>query len=541
MDTINQNNPPQTLPANFDFNQDSTSNTNQGNTTPPKTLPANFDFSQEQTPINKTSTGVGFFKDVGNFLFPIVGDVYNDVTGKSNKSVLQQVGDLGLSALPFIPGLGEVGEGARAVEGAGMLAKVAEALRTANPVVKGALTGYGAGVASNLSQGKDIMGSFAPNVTNVLSTVLGAGAPYAMGKFSDVIKGMAGLTPDIENELIKNVTPEEAKSYLNAVKERGVNLRAPTAVDVATNQFDTAAEQITKARQAAGKAVGDAKLAVGQQPVDMTQLKTVVDDFHNEVQDRYGISLAQDKKGNIIAIKDPISVRVVPSSVQDRIITVAKQLNSLQDGTLANASDVAANISDLVDYSGKELYGSHNDPLEGLIKKVDGALRSTINKTSPQMAEANAKFIELSKLENDIKDAAGNKLQRGNLLIRRATAGNSADAQELFNRIKGQTGIDLTKHSVLAKWATDVAGNPSEQSLFTQAIKEGAGQKGTTAIDIAKMLTKYGLNKVSSPESIGMRAVTGGNRFLNALGGPTSLITKGAIETDRTFTDLLKK
>ena len=36
----------------------------------------------------KESMGIGLFKDVGNFLFPIVGDVYHDIKGDSNKTFL---------------------------------------------------------------------------------------------------------------------------------------------------------------------------------------------------------------------------------------------------------------------------------------------------------------------------------------------------------------------------------------------------------------------------------------------------------------------
>ncbi len=63
-------------------------------------------------------------KAVGNFLFPIVGDVANDIKGTSTKGFGQQAADLGLSALPFVPGVGEAGLAAKL--GGGALAKTAE-------------------------------------------------------------------------------------------------------------------------------------------------------------------------------------------------------------------------------------------------------------------------------------------------------------------------------------------------------------------------------------------------------------------------------
>ena len=43
-----------------------------------------------------------------DFAFPIIGDIANDTTPNApKKTLLQQAGDLGLSGLWFVPGLGE--------------------------------------------------------------------------------------------------------------------------------------------------------------------------------------------------------------------------------------------------------------------------------------------------------------------------------------------------------------------------------------------------------------------------------------------------
>ena len=125
------------------------------------------------------TTGQDVIGGVGNFLFPIVGDIYHDIKGdQPRKSFLQHIGDLGLSALPFIPGLGEVGEAARvgevATEGASALSKGADLWKGLSPVAKGATTGYGAGVATNLSQGKGVGESINPlDSTNIVGEVTG--------------------------------------------------------------------------------------------------------------------------------------------------------------------------------------------------------------------------------------------------------------------------------------------------------------------------------------------------------------------------------
>lgn len=167
---------------------------------------------------------------VGNFLFPIAGDVYNDVTGKSQKTALQQVGDAGLSALPFIPGLGEAGEAARggeaAIEGAGDVAKSGILSKVlGSTTAKGAATGYGAGVLSNLSQGQGIGQSLTPGLSNLggalTGGVLGAVAPrlasFLKGSFTQS-GAMDAATKGLTEELAR-VSP--GRQLLSNLPENG--------------------------------------------------------------------------------------------------------------------------------------------------------------------------------------------------------------------------------------------------------------------------------------------------------------------------------
>ena len=117
-------------------------------------------------------------KGAGNFLFPIVGDVYHDVKGDSSKTGLQQVGDAALSALPFIPGLGEGGLAAKAGTAAAL--------------------GYGAGTAANLSQGQSIGKAITPQLSNVGGAVLGGGTAGVLSKLggNDPISKMESAYAD---------------------------------------------------------------------------------------------------------------------------------------------------------------------------------------------------------------------------------------------------------------------------------------------------------------------------------------------------------
>ena len=163
-------------------------------------------------------------KGVANWAFPIVGDIASDIKGTNKKTLLQQAADLGLSGLWFIPGLGEVGEGARgteaAVEGGGLLAKA-----LGSTALKGAAVGYGAGTLSNLSQGQGIGQSLAPNVSNVLGAATGGIAGAVLPKISNILKNqfteegaLSKTSQNIEQE-VRRLVP--GSKLMNNLPEGG--------------------------------------------------------------------------------------------------------------------------------------------------------------------------------------------------------------------------------------------------------------------------------------------------------------------------------
>lgn len=156
-------------------------------------------------PAGPTTTGgeiADLAKKAGNFLFPIAGDLYNDVTGQSQKTALQQVGDAGLSALPFIPGLGEAGEAARGAEAVGEGAEVAAkgtglaSKLLGSSVAKNAAVGYGAGVAANLGAGQGVGQALTPQLSNIGGAVLGGGSAAILNKL-----GASGAEDSVINKM----------------------------------------------------------------------------------------------------------------------------------------------------------------------------------------------------------------------------------------------------------------------------------------------------------------------------------------------------
>lgn len=532
-------------PKSGGFNPNPYSNPSGGNN------PGEFDFTgggntNANTP-NAQPEGLGgkaldVAKGVGNFLFPIVGDVYHDIKGDSKKTFLQQAGDTALSALPFIPGLGEAGEAARGTEAAvesgeavaksGLLSKL-----TGSAVAKGAGVGYGAGVASNLSQGKGLGESFLPNANTIGGAVLGGVTPMALKGLGNLATKVSGIDPQILTEL-KNLgsegNPEDVKLYnkfITATKEHATNLRATSPLSMAADSLDEAAGKVSKITDEAGKAVGEAKKAGANIPIAQPDVANVGKNFAQQVSEKYGLNLVSDEAGKVTATPIEGNMRQVDPSDISRIEKVATQLNQLyangENATVKHATDIIANLNDLVDHSKDDLYGHTNDPLSGLLKSTAGDLNTAVRKGSTALADANDRFSGLKDLQGEISSMAGKNLNKGELLMRRVFSGDkSGDVQDLFAKIKAETGIDLTKNAVLAKHAIESYGSRADKTLLQQAIEGGTAlHSGGTLPFLANTVQGIAKRTFANPEKIGRNLVQG-----NSGGLLGNLITKGAIE-----------
>ena len=179
---------------------------------------------------------------VGNFLFPIVGDIGADIQGKSDKTALQQTGDAALSILPFIPGLGELGEGARGVEaaaeggeaiadaakggqavadaskGSGIVQKTVQKALSGKGIVGGATTGYGMGVASNLSQGQSFGQAVNPlDINNEIGAGLGAVTGGLAGRFGGTGEGSFANSATKDITKVLNPTTKADKAITQKI------------------------------------------------------------------------------------------------------------------------------------------------------------------------------------------------------------------------------------------------------------------------------------------------------------------------------------
>lgn len=508
-------------------------------------------------------------KQIGNFLFPIVGDIANDVTGKNNKTFLQQVGDTALSALPFVPGLGEAGDVARAggaaLEGAADVGTdaVAEGSAdaaggtgnatasgapvtpppaqpqsifdkiTSNPIARGTVLSYGTGVAQSLSQGQSIPQAFRPNVNTISSTLLGGGTSAATEAFGALRNNIAGISTPVLNEF-KNMSLENdpanldlMNAYNSAAEAHASNVRTPSVENVAAAKLDTAASQIEANTKSAGAAVGAAKQASGHLPLgDVTPIAT---NFANEVDQRYGYQITSNDDGSVNLTRSPGRMVDVAPEDMARIKNTAQQLNQLGSGaTAGQAMDVIGNIDNGIT-AAKNAVGATVSPIDGLMAKTRSALDGVLRDAAPDLAQANDRFSQLKDLTRQVNDIAGNKLQRGEMLMQRVFGNKSEDSLKLFQAIKDETGVDLTKHAVFAKNAIDNYGSKADQSALQNILGEAYKGSGNPIISgiigAAKGVAK---NTFANPDTIAKDALLGRTSLF------PSLIKKGAIELSRT-------
>ena len=466
---------------------------------------------------------------IGNILdfgLPVVNDVWKDIaSGKINgsgKTPLQQLGDLGLSALWFVPGLGEAADAAKAgetaVEGAGKTVGVLGNLFS-NNIVKNAALGYGAGVASNLSQGKGMEQSVMPNVNTVAGSVFGGLGGIVEHYLSGIGEKIAGIDTQMSNALRDgSISPDLYNQYINAAKSRATNIRSETPLTLAADALEGTATAIKNQVSVAGKVVGDAKNALSNLRVPKNDINDIANAFKNEVANRFGLNIFSNKEPSTLIGR----VSSLSSGDANRLSNIYQEISQHDQNTTARTiSDIITKIDDNIKYTKAANNGF--DPLNSVLYGVRSDLNSILEKISPDFANANKTFSELKQLQQEIKTMAGAHNERGTLLMRRVFSGDKSGAvQDFFNKIKNFTGVDLINHAVLAKFAIDHFGNSSEKTLLSQALEGAVAAHTGGILPFAKRIAQGAAQKVYNPERIGRELVKNNPGVLGQLFAQTA-------------------
>jgi hypothetical protein len=303
--------------------------------------------------------------------------------------------------------------------------------------------------------------------------------------------------------------------------------------NLAASNLDTAADKISQNTSVAGQAVAAAKQAA--QKIPLGDASSIASDFANEVKSRYGLEISSDPEGHVVLTPTEGSMRQIDPSDLNRIKTVAQQLNVLGNGaTVGQATDVLSNINDDLERS-KGIYGKSISPVDQLFTKTASDLNDVVRTSAPDLATANDRYSGLKNLQGEVREIAGNKLQRGELLMKRVFSDKSQDSLDLFDKIKQETGIDLTKHAVLAKNAIDNYGSNADKSLLGQMIgRASEGPRGVlgAVYDVGKSAVR---KTIANPTRISRSLLEGKgpNQLLRGL------ITTGAIRAGSSLSGLV--
>jgi len=270
---------------------------------------------------------------------------------------------------------------------------------------------------------------------------------------------------------------------------------------------------------AAGIGVGEANKAGEAIPLTPDKIAPVANTFNSTLADMFGVKVGVDDSGQLALEKTrPGGVSLTPAE-QSRVLSTASRLNDFAtNGNVRMADDLMAELDKKVDY------GTAQDPLRTLFKQTRGQLNGVARDASPAFAAANDKASSLASLMQEVKAMAGDKTQRGELLMRRVFSGDkSGDVQDLFGKIKNATGIDLTKHAVLARHAIQSFGSEADKTLLQKALETAVVPHGGISGLLMGLGSSVAKKTFANPTKIGRALVSGKEGGM--LG---NLITKGA-------------
>lgn len=479
---------------------------------------------------------------VGNFLFPIGKDLYNDATGKNTgtdqKSGLQQTGDALLSVLPFIPGLDVAGEAARGAEVAGEgAAKVAPGILSkiaGSSLARNTAAGYGSGVAQNLSQGEGLGQSFMPNENTIGGSLLGAGGSLLTKGLGGIVEKATGIPKNRIPALAGISDPKLYDEYANVGAARAADERNPTLLEHGIQYFKNAVDSMQGNLKGVQKSIGDMAVTQGDKPLQ--DVTPALQNFQNNLEKYFGKTATISKNGSVSFESLPGRVKNTLSPADtSRLKGVLKQVVSLgKDGNVQKASDVLDNIDNEINY-GKSKYFGGNDPIQGFLKQTRHDLNGVRAQSSPELAALNQRASGLHQALGDIESAGGSNLQRGGLLLKRMLSGDQGQvSRNVFNTIQKETGINLQDHATLIKHFVDSMGDKSEQSTFQKLLEESTSKGGTTLTDLALKGGKGFLQStVANPVKVGRNIVQGKTGIVNKVlskGRPTkSLLELGRL------------
>lgn len=397
-----------------------------------------------------------------------------------------------------------------------------------SPVVKGQLAAAPAFAADVAAEKNAIQPTNLDQQKGAMSTYIGAnlidpGATDSGAAVADTASGLrqaaSGITPQIGNMLKDVGDTSQYDRYINASKAFAQNARNPSALDEAGNDVQTVADMVNKNLSAAGEAKGTALAANATKPLADTS--AITQGLAQEAAQRYGLQLGTDETGKVTSsIMDGREQTLTPSD-QARIEDAYQKVLNLQGGTVQRGQDVVNALRNNISYAkNSRAVGTSFDPVEQLLQSTIGKVSDATHAAAPDLAAADARFSQVKDLSDQMDQMAGNRLQRGSLLMKRIFSGDmGAEGKALFDALKNETGIDLVNSATLAKHAVAAVGNSTEKSLLSQAIEGAATAHGGIIPAILNAGGHVARNMFANPVSMGRNLVENGPTGGSSLAG----------------------
>lgn len=293
---------------------------------------------------------------------------------------------------------------------------------------------------------------------------------------------LSDIEPSVTDVLRKSNADEVNKYFQSARNATNSNYkqtpleivgkRAEEAFDlnkVAINKAATAKKRILE--EAGDKAIEAGKLS----EIKTSSLNQIGEKFGVDVSDLEDIKQLQGRFSQLDAADEKLLVQFF------------ERLDSLGD------TPTLREIDDFVDWSQSQLYKQSkslsklevaNDAMVAELKQITGKINGALKEgVGNGYAEVNGRISNLLNLQDEISRALGADARKGAGFVKRLFSPTGGNTREIFEQIKKETGIDLTKEATLAKFAMENVGDTRQRSLLQSldiAVKEAS------EVDLAK-------------------------------------------------------
>lgn len=460
-------------------------------------------------------------KGAGNLLFPILGDVGNDITGKNKKSALQQGGDLGLSVLPFLPGIGELGEGARGAEIAadaakstGLLGKIA-----GSATAKGLGAGYGAGVLSNLSNGQGVVQSLTPNSTNVESALTGGVAGAVLPRAAGLLGKTGGVADADVQRAIQDAMPLENKATrIDALRDSLPG--SPKGGVVRKGILGTSSIVPNEEDVARGTAAAPYISGTGDPVVKIQKLNQGIQNVSKETDNFLDANSApanfadmrdymETNKPNSNLQKDPGASEAYNRATQDALDTLYSTMKGSANetgnfGADTSAADIRKARIAIDQQISKELgENTFGTPQYKGIKAAEIDTRNLLNRMSEDMLRYPGQLDKLNKMNEFVSSAKGRGIEvnlddpevRSQLektFGLTATPEAESNAQKLADAHKNMSYLYQSRDNLIDKYQRKIGKNKIQEAVDSNPVVKAVAGIATKAVPfgLADHLTK---------------------------------------------------